>query len=78
MTPRLLTLAEVAERLGVSLQTVRREVADGRLKTTPVRSLVRVTENELARYVGQTKLDSANPWDAILANDYGPDQTRHA
>jgi excisionase family DNA binding protein len=57
-----LTLAQVAERLGVSLMTVRREVTDGKIKTVHVRSCVRVTEAELARYLGERPLDTGNPW----------------
>lgn len=51
------TLQQVAEPLGVSLATVRREVADGKIKPTLVRACVRVTEAELQRYLGHPPLD---------------------
>ncbi|MEM1300105.1 MAG: helix-turn-helix domain-containing protein [Pseudomonadota bacterium] len=50
-TDRLLTVAEVAERLGISPKTVRREIASGALESVrvgPAERLIRVSEKGLA------------------------------
>jgi len=49
--PVVLTLAEVADRLQVSVSTVRNWVAEGRLESMRVGSVVRVTESALAGFV---------------------------
>ncbi|MCO5121292.1 MAG: helix-turn-helix domain-containing protein [Burkholderiaceae bacterium] len=48
-----LTVAEAAKRIGVSTSTVRREIADGRLRATKIRRLVRVDSEEITRYLAQ-------------------------
>lgn len=51
---RLLTVDEVAERLGVSSKTVRRELASGDLESVrvgPAGRLIRVPEKALAIYL---------------------------
>lgn len=47
----LLTITEAAERLHVSVRTLEREVADGRLGIVRVRSRRLVDESELNRYI---------------------------
>jgi excisionase family DNA binding protein len=48
----LLTLEQVADRLGVKLRTVQRLVSTGQIRTVAVTSRVRrVTEAELAAFV---------------------------
>lgn len=47
----LLTLAQVAERLGCSRATVRRRVGDGSLPTFRDGRIVRVREDDLRRFV---------------------------
>ena len=49
--PDLLTLEEAGKRLKVSARTVRREIADGRIAAVAVRSSLRITAAELARYI---------------------------
>lgn len=46
----MFTLAQAAERLNVSIKTVRREIADGRLKVTPVRGCDRIDQLDLESY----------------------------
>jgi len=53
MDGALLTLRQVADRLKVSLSTVRREILDGRLSAVRIRSLLRVQEAALDAYVRQ-------------------------
>lgn len=47
----LLTLAEAAERLRVSVKTVRREIADGRLNPVRVRSRILLRQSDLDNYI---------------------------
>lgn len=47
----LLSVPEVAERLGVSRRTVERLIAGRELKSVKVGSLTRVRESELLRYL---------------------------
>lgn len=63
-----LSLAQVAERLGVSVSTVSRLISAGRLRRVPHIGVVRVTEQSLAAFLGETPVDSGNPWDAILSD----------
>lgn len=50
---RMFTLVQAAKAIGTSVDTLRRCVADGRLKLVEIRSGVwRVTENELRRWMG--------------------------
>lgn len=49
--PPILTLPEVADRLQVSVSTVRNWVAEGRLPSMRVGAVVRVTETALAEFV---------------------------
>ncbi len=56
---RLLTVASVAERLGVSPKTVRRELTSGALECVrvgPAGLSIRVTEQALAVYLATRKL----------------------
>lgn len=51
-TPRMtLSTDEVAEVLGVSPSTVRREVAGGRLRSVDIRGKRRITRTEIERYL---------------------------
>lgn len=52
----LLTLAEVAERLRVSVRTVEREAADGRLAIIRVRSRRFIDPAELERYIADSQV----------------------
>lgn len=61
----LLPAAEAAERLGVSASTVRREIADGRLRAIRIRRLVRIHENEIARYIAQQEVTALRPSPAV-------------
>jgi excisionase family DNA binding protein len=47
----LLTYAQAAEQLGVSVATVRREVADGKIRSVPVRRRVFIRAAELDAYI---------------------------
>lgn len=51
MDDTLLTLAEVAKRLSVSIRTLEREVSDGKLTLTRVRSRRLVAPAEVDRYI---------------------------
>jgi excisionase family DNA binding protein len=55
--PEVYTLQEVAERLRVSLQTVRRLVRTGELKTIKVGRQYRVTHAQLEAFMGQRQRD---------------------
>ena len=48
---RLLRLTEVAERIDASLDTVRRRIADGRLKAMRSGRIVRVDEHDLQAFI---------------------------
>ena len=58
----LLTLAEAAARLRVSARSVRREIADGHIAAVQVRTRLRVSTAELARYIAarETRCQSEN------------------
>jgi excisionase family DNA binding protein len=49
---RMLTAAEIAERLKVSIRSVRRWIASGDLQALRLGRSVRVTEDELMRFLG--------------------------
>jgi excisionase family DNA binding protein len=49
--PAVHTLEQVAERLQVSADTVRREIRRGRLTAVRIGNRIRVTETQLARYL---------------------------
>lgn len=51
MTDTLLTLSEAGARLRVSARSVRREIADGHIAAVQVRSRLRISASELARYI---------------------------
>ena len=51
VTPRLRTKAEAARILGVSLSTVERMVRDGELNARQIRGGVRISEDELDRFI---------------------------
>ena len=48
----LLSLEEVAVRLGVSYNTVRGYIESGRLRSTKIGRTVRVSEEELQKFLG--------------------------
>lgn len=48
--PKLLTLAEAGDRLGVSASTLRWQVRNGRLRAVLVGKTYAVTEREVERY----------------------------
>lgn len=50
MPRRALSLSEVAEQFGVSVDTLRREIADGRLHAWRLRRQIRVDAAEVERY----------------------------
>jgi excisionase family DNA binding protein len=58
--PRLLTVAEAAERLNTGERFVRRIIFDGRLPKTKVGRHVRVDEEDLERFIsaGREEPDS--------------------
>ena len=49
----LLTLEEVAQRLKISVQTVRRMIADKELKASKIRGQWRVRSDDLERYIAE-------------------------
>lgn len=51
--PDVMSVPKVAELLGVNAQTVRREIARGRLECIHVGKAVRVTKKQLLEYVGE-------------------------
>ena len=54
---QLLTLQQVADRLQVSMSTVRRLVAAGRLKTVRIGRNLRVRPDDLAAYIKEAAHD---------------------
>lgn len=46
-------ISEVARLLDVSLATVYREIQDGRLRVTRIRNTIRVSKQELDRYLAE-------------------------
>lgn len=50
MPAALITLADLADRLGVDTSTLRHQIANGRLAATKFGSVWGVTEREAARY----------------------------
>lgn len=61
MSERLLSVEDVAERLGCSIRTVRRWIADGSLDSVKVGGLRRVTAASLDRFIGVEATD----WGAL-------------
>ena len=55
-----LTLSEVAERWGVSVNFIRREIWRGNLKSTRFGRSIRVALEEVERYAG--RCTESNPW----------------
>lgn len=49
--PRLLTLEEVADRLGITHRMARRLISERRVPVTKVGRLVRVADDALAAYI---------------------------
>jgi excisionase family DNA binding protein len=67
---RLLTVAEVAERLRVHPITVRRHIKDGRLRAVRVGRAVRVRESDLEAFLSSTKVsDVRAEYGAAAATD---------
>lgn len=54
-TPKLMTQPEVAERLRISLRTVEREVAEGRLRSVKLGSRRLVDPRDLEAYLEARK-----------------------
>lgn len=48
---RYLTLAEISKHLSISIPTVRRYIAEGKLKTFRCGRVVRVSEEELSKFI---------------------------
>jgi excisionase family DNA binding protein len=46
-----LTLQQAAERLGVSVDTVRRRIADGQLRAAKHGRVIRISESEIQRFL---------------------------
>lgn len=57
----LLTLPQAAQRLGVSVRTVEREAADGRLALVRIRSRRMVDPAELTRYIAAASSSTSSP-----------------
>jgi excisionase family DNA binding protein len=49
--PSLLNVPEVADRLQVSIRTIRREIAQGRLRVLRIGRLIRITPAALETYM---------------------------
>jgi len=57
----MLTIQEVADRLRVSVRTVEREIAAGKLRAVKVRRLTRILEPELQGYISRACLSANAP-----------------
>jgi len=51
----MLSIAEVAERLGVSRWTIAREIEDGALAAIPIRDTYRIDPADLESYIARQK-----------------------
>jgi excisionase family DNA binding protein len=51
--PDLLLVSEAAQVARVSTSTITREIADGRLAATRIRSCLRIRSDELARWLDE-------------------------
>ena len=51
--PRLLSVWEVAEHLGVCTRTVRRHIAAGALPTVRIGRMIRIAESDLSAYLAR-------------------------
>lgn len=56
---RLHSLAEVADRLGVSIKTVRRILARGDLPAHRIGRLLRVSDDDIERFIAATRTATA-------------------
>jgi excisionase family DNA binding protein len=54
--PRLLSVATVANHLGVSTKTVRRLIKDGQLPSLRVGRQIRMSERDLADFLARSRL----------------------
>ena len=54
--PRLFSIAQVARYLGVSTKTVSRLIKDGQIPIHRIRGQVRISEADLAAYLGQSRV----------------------
>lgn len=61
MSTCLLTIAEAAERLRVSVRTVEREAKDGKLAIVHIRSRRMVDPGELVRYIAANQTAAPCP-----------------
>jgi excisionase family DNA binding protein len=57
----MLTIQEAADRLRVSVRTVEREIAAGKLRAFKVRRLTRIPEPELQGYISRACLSANVP-----------------
>ena len=74
MTKHLFTVKETAEFATVSESTVRREVANGNLRSVKVRGAVRILRVDLFSYLGmEPENEPARNWDELLGEGYGND-----
>ena len=53
--PPILNVADVADILGVSINTVRKLIKDGSLQAIKVGKRYRITKNKLLYYLGETQ-----------------------
>ena|ERR1700756_118729 len=60
MSEALLTLAEVAKRLRVSLRTLEREIAEGKLHAIKLRHRRMIVEADLAAYIAALRCQCEN------------------
>ena len=67
----MLTLAQVAEQLGVSTNTVRREVAEGHLQALQIRGIIRVSTESLEAYKCQSVKEVSAGRSASRSTDGG-------
>ncbi|NDF13303.1 MAG: DNA-binding protein [Proteobacteria bacterium] len=63
-----LSIEKVAELFDVSADTIRREIKDGKLKTLPIRGLIRVSRQSIAEY--QKTLESKTTKAEQFTNRY--------
>ena len=68
----LITKSEAAEQLGVSLRTIERLIAAGRLPLVHVEGAARVRVADLGAYVQGLDADDKTPSHPPRANDNGP------
>jgi excisionase family DNA binding protein len=55
---RYLTVKEIAEVLRVSTVTVKRHIANGKIKAVKLGSIHRITEDDFAKFLSQSTLQA--------------------